>query len=200
MPLKHHKEILVECNDLTIGYRGDEKDNILIRNLSFKVKQGVILFLNGKNGCGKSSLIKALMGTGDENMITSGVCKTASGLIISYIDQDTSYLKGSLKDYAKEHDLDLSLFLMLLRKLDMNRTQFEKNMEDHSEGQKKKILIAASLLTPAHLYIWDEPLNYIDVFSRMQIEKLIETYRPTMIMVEHDSFFRQKLSTSVLDL
>ena len=77
----------------------------------------------------------------------------------------------------------------------MNRIQFEKNMEDYSEGQKKKVLIASSLLTPAHLYIWDEPLNYIDVFSRMQIEKLIETYKPTMIMVEHDVRFREKLAT-----
>ena len=78
--------------------------------------------------------------------------------------------------------------------------QFSKNMEEFSQGQKKKVLIAASLLTPAHLYVWDEPLNYIDVFSRMQIEKLIETFRPTMILVEHDVRFREKLATSVIDL
>ncbi len=200
MPLKHHKETLVECSDFSLGYKDNEEKNMLIKDLSFKLAQGDILFLNGRNGCGKSSLIKAIMGAGDQNMITSGTCRSASGLIISYIDQDTSHLKGSLKAYAKERDLDLSLFLMLLRKLDMSRVQFEKNMEDYSEGQKKKVLIAASLLTPAHLYIWDEPLNYIDIFSRMQIEKLIETYRPTMIMVEHDAFFRQKLATNVLDL
>ena len=68
----------------------------------------------------------------------------------------------------------------------MQREQFVKNMEDFSEGQKKKVLIAASLITPAHLYIWDEPLNYIDVFSRMQIEKLILEFEPTMLLVEHD--------------
>ena len=82
----------------------------------------------------------------------------------------------------------------------MSRIQFEKNMEEYSEGQKKKVLIAASLLTSAHLYIWDEPLNYIDVFSRMQIEKLIETYKPTMIVVEHDVRFREKLATKTVDL
>ena len=47
------------------------------------------------------------------------------------------------------------------------------------------MLLAASLLTPAHFYIWDEPLNYIDVFSRMQIEKLLLEYQPTMLFVEH---------------
>ena len=73
-------------------------------------------------------------------------------------------------------------------------------MEDYSEGQKKKILLARSLLTPAHLYIWDEPLNYIDVFSRMQIEKLLLTYQPTMLFVEHDVRFREKIATGCIEL
>ena len=71
-------------------------------------------------------------------------------------------------------------------------------MEDYSEGQK--ILLAASLLTPAHLYIWDEPLNYIDVFSRMQIEKLLLEYQPTMLFVEHDEQFRRKIATKTIEL
>ena len=62
------------------------------------------------------------------------------------------------------------------------------------------MLIAASLLKPAHLYIWDEPLNYIDVFSRMQIEKLILTFQPTMLIVEHDVRFREKIATRVVEM
>ena len=92
------------------------------------------------------------------------------------------------------------MFFALLRQLDLEPVQFEKNMQDFSEGQKKKVLIAASLMTPAHLYIWDEPLNYIDVFSRMQIERLIETYQPTMLLVEHDVRFREKLATKTIEL
>ena len=78
--------------------------------------------------------------------------------------------------------------------------QFAKPMEQYSEGQKKKVLIAASLLTSAHLYIWDEPLNYIDVFTRMQVEKLIETYKPTMLFVEHDVRFKEKIATKIISL
>ena len=159
------------------------------------------------SGCGKSTLIKAILRAADaeetsdvSKIYTSGTLEVASGLVISYVSQDTSGLTGSLKNFAKARDLDYSLFLTLLKKLDMNRVQFEKNIEEYSEGQKKKVLIAASLLTKAHLYIWDEPLNYIDIFSRMQIEKLIETYRPTMIMVEHDERFREKLADKVIDL
>ena len=90
------------------------------------------------------------------------------------------------------------MFLTILRQLDFSREQFSKNMEDFSEGQKKKVLISASLITPAHLYIWDEPLNYIDVFSRMQIENLILKYEPTMLLVEHDIRFRERVATEVV--
>ena len=72
-------------------------------------------------------------------------------------------------------------------------------MEEFSEGQKKKVLIASSLITSAHLYIWDEPLNYIDVFSRVQIEKLILEFKPTMLIVEHDVRFQEKVATDIVE-
>ena len=61
-------------------------------------------------------------------------------------------------------------------------------------------MIAASLATPAHLYLWDEPLNYIDVFSRMQIEELLTAVRPTMLVVEHDVRFRETVATRVVEM
>lgn len=73
-------------------------------------------------------------------------------------------------------------------------------MEDYSEGQKKKVLIARSLCEQAHLYIWDEPLNFIDVYSRMQIEELILKFRPTMILVEHDEMFTEHVATDTVEV
>lgn len=105
-----------------------------------------------------------------------------------------------MQTLCKQRGLDESLFFALLRQLDMERVQFAKNMENLSEGQKKKVLIAASLMTPAHVYIWDEPLNYIDVFSRIQIEELILKFQPTMILVEHDIRFQEKIATRVMEL
>ena len=130
----------------------------------------------------------------------TGVCETASGLVISYVNQDTSMLRGSISQFCKARELEESLFCAILRQLDMERIQFLKGIEEYSEGQKKKVLIAASLLTPAHLYVWDEPLNYVDVFSRMQIEKLILDYEPTMLFVEHDARFREKIATGTVEL
>ena len=73
-------------------------------------------------------------------------------------------------------------------------------MEELSEGQKKKVLLAKSLCEQAHVYVWDEPLNYIDLFSRMQLEDMILKYRPTMILVEHDRAFVDKVATRVVRL
>ncbi len=203
-PLKHFKEVLISASDLGLKYKDSE--NTLFENLKFDVRQGERVVLAGRNGCGKSSIIKAILfeinkkdhesQTGD--LIISGSLNTASSLTVSYINQDTSFLKGSLKDFCRQRGLSESLLLSVLRHLDFERSQFEKNMEDFSEGQKKKVLVASSLITPAHLYIWDEPLNYIDVFSRMQIEKLIETYNPTMLIVEHDVRFRQRIATKTV--
>jgi lincosamide and streptogramin A transport system ATP-binding/permease protein len=201
-PLRFHKEVLIDANDLSLRYEGAEKE--LFSGLRFRIKRGERIILSGENGCGKSSVLKAILqktdlrGRGHEpGLSVSGDLDVASGMIISYVDQDTSFLTGSLREFCEMRGLNESLFLAVLRKLDLGREQFVKNMEDFSEGQKKKVLIAASLITPAHLYVWDEPLNYIDVFSRMQIEKLILQYEPTMLLVEHDIRFQEKVGTDV---
>jgi lincosamide and streptogramin A transport system ATP-binding/permease protein len=100
-----------------------------------------------------------------------------------------------LKAYAAAHQLDEPLFKAILRKLDFSRVQFEKDMGDFSAGQKKKVLLARSLCERAHLYVWDEPLNFIDVLSRIQIEELINAYQPTMLFVEHDRAFCNNVAT-----
>jgi len=69
-----------------------------------------------------------------------------------------------------------------------------------SAGQKKKVLLARSICQPAHLHIWDEPMNYIDVISRMQIEELLLTYKPTILFVEHDKAFCEHIATKVIRL
>ena len=67
-----------------------------------------------------------------------------------------------------------------------------------SAGQIKKAALARSLCESAHLYIWDEPLNYIDIISRAQIEELILAFRPSLLFVEHDSAFLRNIATKIV--
>lgn len=164
---------------------------------SFSVRTGERIALMGRNGSGKSSLLRLILG---EQLEYTGVLCRASGLEISYVPQHADDLSGSLLDLAEEKDIDRTQFFTILRKLDFSRALLERDIADYSAGQKKKVLLAVSLCQRAHLYLWDEPLNYIDLFSRIQLEQLILTYRPTMIFVEHDRTFREQVATGQVTL
>ena len=192
-PLKFHSDCLISIKNISIKY----DDKIICENVNFQINQGDRIVLNGQNGCGKSSILKLLWG---DNTEYSGEIIKNNQLKISYIPQDTSFLYGSLTEYAENHQIDESLFKTILRKLDFSRTQLEKNIENLSAGQRKKVLISGSLCQQAHLYIWDEPLNYIDIFSRMQIEQLLLTFKPTLLFVEHDKQFQDNIATKIIQI
>ena len=192
-PLKFHSQRLVQLENISLGYSG----RIVCRNVSFSVMQGMRTALCGKNGCGKSSILRLILG---ENIEHTGRLIKGGQLKISFVPQSTEHLRGALQEYAEELGIELSLFFTILIKLGFVREQFFKRMENFSAGQKKKVLIAGSLCEKAHLYIWDEPLNYVDIISRIQIEKFILSCKPTMIFVEHDNTFREKIADNVIEI
>lgn len=192
-PLAHPQKRLVDAIDLAVDYG----DGPICKPTSFTVMQGERVSLTGRNGAGKSSLLKLIAG---HDLRHTGTLTLASGLILSLVPQDASFLRGDLAAYARECKIDESLFKTILRKLDFSRAQFEKDMAEFSAGQKKKVLLARSLCEAAHLYIWDEPLNYIDLFSRMQIEALIKDCHPTLLLVEHDKDFLEGIKARLVRL
>ncbi len=192
-PLSHHARRLVEVSQVSIAYGG----RTVCRIPDFTVESGERVALVGRNGSGKSSLLKLIAG---EELSHTGTVRLASGLTLSVVPQDTDFLQGSLKGYAREQRLEEPLFFAILRKMGFPRVQLEKEMQSYSAGQKKKVLLASSLCRPAHLYLWDEPLNFIDVLSRIQIEQLILQYQPTLLFVEHDAAFLQNIATKTVEV
>lgn len=191
--LRYPKPVLLSVQELCVDYGGGP----LFAPQTFSVKQGARIGIRGGNGTGKTSILKLLTG---QDIPHTGTVQPGSGLAISYVPQDTAFLHGALTDFADERGLDTPLFLAILRKLDFARTQFEKDMAQFSQGQKKKVLLAASLAAKAHLYVWDEPLNYLDIPSREQIETLLLSYASTMVFVEHDAAFFEKIATQTVYL
>lgn len=191
--LAFHKNQLAELDRVAVYY-GEKK---VCTDVSFTIEQGERIALSGANGSGKSSILKLICG---ESIHYTGTFRKGSQLKISYVSQDTSHLQGNLSDYARSSGIDESLFKSILRKLDFSRVQFEKDMSAFSGGQKKKVLLAKSLCEKVHLHIWDEPLNFIDVISRMQIEELLLEHAPTILFVEHDSEFCKNVATRIVEL
>lgn len=129
-----------------------------------------------------------------------GDFKIGNNFKISYVTQTTEHLRGNLKNFARENEINESIFKAMLSKMGFSNLEFEKEISMMSEGQKKKVLIAKSISEQAHIYIWDEPLNYIDILTRIQIEEAILKYKPTIIFVEHDETFIKKVATKVIKL
>ena len=188
-----HPRRLAELKNVTI----DSGGGAVCENISFDIRMGDRIALMGANGSGKSSIIKLLCG---QDIPHTGEVWRGNGLKISYVSQDTSGLRGKLTDFARESGIDESLFLAMLAKLDVPKVQMEKDMSSLSAGQKKKVLLARSICQPTHLHIWDEPMNYIDVISRMQIEAVLKEYQPTILFVEHDRAFCENVATKVVRL
>ena len=188
-----HTNRLVELKDVSIHYG----ENVVCENISVTIQRGDRIALQGPNGCGKSSILKLICG---QEISHTGDLWRGNGLKISYVSQDTSSLRGRLSDFARDSGIDESLFLAMLAKLDVPKAQMEKDMSSLSAGQKKKVLLAKSICEPAHLHIWDEPMNYIDVISRMQIEQLLLQFQPTILFVEHDKAFCENVATRLMKL
>ena len=188
-----HTKRLVQLQQVGIAYG----EKTACENITFDIFQGDRVVLQGPNGCGKSSIIRLVCG---EDIPHSGTVRIGSGLTISLVTQDTSSLRGSISDLAERRGIDQSLFLAMLNKLDVPKVQMEKDMSALSAGQKKKVLLAASICEPANLHIWDEPMNYIDVISWMQIENLLLEYKPTILFVEHDRAFCENVATKIVEL
>jgi len=192
-PLVSNARHLMRLNNVAAGY-GDKK---VISGLTMDVMRGDKIAIVGPNGAGKSTLLKLLMG---QIQPMEGRFTRAGGLTISYMPQRAEALRDTPVEYAGQQGLQLDFFLMLLRKLDFPREAFERGMEDYSMGQRKKVLLAASMAKHAHLYIWDEPLNYMDLESREQIENMLAESDATMIFIEHDRRFVEKCAARTVTL
>lgn len=192
-PMQYWSNRLISLEQVSVFY--GEKEACL--DISFEICRGDRIALRGRNGSGKSSILRLICG---EKLSYKGTLYRAENLKISIVSQSTSYLNGSLKAFARQEGIDESLFRAILNKLDFDTVMYDKDMSDFSSGQKKKVLLAKSLCEQAHLYIWDEPLNFIDIFSRFQVEALLKSYPPTMIFVEHDRTFTEQIATKIVEL
>ena len=191
-PEKFFRSRLITLSDLTVKIG----NKTLFENLNFALDEGERVAVTGGNGAGKSTLLKLICG---EQITYSGVKDISPRLKISYVPQ-TVFYAGNLRDYAKEHSVEESYFKAILSKFGFNSKDFDRDMRLFSEGQKKKAALARSLCERANVYIWDEPLNYLDMRSREQLENAVKSSGATLLFVEHDAAFLNSVATRKLEI
>lgn len=168
-------------------------DKYLFNNLNLIVTNHEVVALEGKNGSGKSTFFKMLLGQ-VANINYQGKYELASGLSISYLPQNFTEYTGTLKEFAKRQKISYEKLLNNLKKMGFPRSAFNTPIEEMSLGQQKRVALTKSLVEPADLYLWDEPANYLDVFNQNQIIKLLQKNKPAMLIIEHDQHFIKQVA------
>lgn len=194
-PIFNHKNPILKVEDFSLGFT---EGNYLFEPISFELQQGERVCLTGANGIGKSTFFDYLLNP--EKYFTTGTMALANNTILDLLTQNFQIHTGLLKDFAVEKKIDYTNLLTALKKLGIERQSFETPIEQLSMGQRKKVEVSRSMLTAAELYLWDEPLNYLDIFNQEQIMQSIETYNPTLLFIEHDQYFSEKIATKTVAL
>ena len=192
---------LLIADHLSFGYSED----ILIDDFNLTINRGDIIWLRGENGKGKSTLLRLLSRRRnlDEEQadingeIMSGNIYHTTGLDISFSYQEP-VLQGG---YAKELFNDNHLYWHeLCLSFDLPRNFLTRPIETYSKGEIKKLEMARALSLPNHILFLDEPLNYMDIYFRKQLEEAISRYKPTVVFVEHDEWFGERVANRIIEL
>lgn len=168
----------------------------ILENISFKIQPGDRLWIKGHNGSGKSTLLKLLLG---ECIPKSGKFQRMDELKIATVGQDPLWKEGFLTELEVDK-ARADRIREYCSKFDLSEETLKRPLESFSGGELRKLDVARALAEENQLLILDEPLNFMDVYFREQLEKAILTATPTMIFVEHDERFGNQIATKILDM
>jgi len=181
------------CTDITKSY-----DRRIIDNADLFIKKGERVFLLGKNGCGKTTLLKIITG---ETAPDTGTVKIGASVEIGYYDQiqeslDTgkTVIDEVWDAFPKKTETEIrnALAAFLFRGEDVF-----KPISKLSGGERARVQLVKLILKPVNFLILDEPTNHLDIESREALEDALSGYDGTILAVSHDRYFINKLATRI---
>ncbi len=178
-------------NGLTMGY-----DEILMKDVHLNIKKGDRMFLLGDNGCGKTTLLKLIVGKETKTEIKIGA-NTEIGYydqVQESLDTDKTVIDEVWDEYPKmtETQVRNALAAFLFKGEDVYKV-----INTLSGGERARVQLVKLILKPVNFLILDEPTNHLDIESRESLENALIGYDGTILAVSHDRYFINKLATRI---
>lgn len=188
---------VLDVRHLTMGFPG----RTLFRDISFLIRRQERALIIGPNGCGKSTLIKLILG---QLQPLSGVIEEGYHVEIGYYDQENQHLtpENTVLDelwnaYPTRTETQIRQALALFR---FTGEDVFKEVAVLSGGERARLTLAKLMLSKMNLLVLDEPTNHLDMDSREALEAALEQFEGTIVMVSHDRYLIDKLATRILEV
>jgi ATP-binding cassette subfamily F protein 3 len=175
-------------------------DHLVFQDVSLTIARGDKVAFVGKNGEGKSTLVKAIMGEID----FEGRCQLGHGALIGYFAQNqASLLDGDLTvfqtiDQIAEGDIRTKI-KDILGAFMFSGDAIDKKVKMLSGGERTRLAMIKLLLQPVNLLILDEPTNHLDIKTKDILKDALRAFDGTLILVSHDRDFLDGLATKVFE-
>ena len=188
---------VIMAEDLAKSF-GEKK---IFEKISFLIKRGERVFFAGPNGCGKSTLMKVLVGKLQPD---AGYVELGANIHAAYYDQENQNLdeKSTVLDelwnaypHLTEYNIRSTLALFLF-----GYEETQKLVSDLSGGERARLTLAKLILSKVNLLILDEPTNHLDIESREALENALSAFEGTIVCVSHDRYFIEKLATKIIEI
>ena len=184
-------DVVFQAEELTKAFG----DNVLFKKLSFAVQRGKRLGIMGPNGCGKTTLLKILLGAEEP---TSGEVRRGHLTQLGYLDQQLALLDESkelIQAVWPEPDPDITIQKMrdLLSRFGLSGPIIEEKVATLSGGERSRAALARLVVEGANVLILDEPTNHLDLWACDALEDALMQYEGTTIVVSHDRYFLNRV-------
>jgi ATP-binding cassette subfamily F protein uup len=196
---------LINFEEVTLGFGGD----LILESVDFRIKTYERIGLIGRNGMGKTSLLKLIIG---ELQSDTGIISRQQNLRIAYLPQEVPQgIEGSVREIVKKglegmsfdwSDDEIEWQSELLLQKILSRMQLDPDaiFEVLSAGMKRRVLLARGLVAQPQLLLLDEPTNHLDIQSILWLEDFLLRWNGSLVFVTHDRVFLQKLTTRIVEL
>ena len=173
-------------------------DRLLFSGVSFRINDGEKVGIVGKNGTGKSTLIKIIIGTEE---FDEGTISGFHAEDLGYAEQIPTFKNTTLIDEllsvgdVKEFEARKILF-----GIGFSEVELAKNPNEFSGGETAKIALAKALVAEPRILLLDEPTNHLDIYAIDFLESFVKSYKGTILAVTHDRHFLQNCVDKIIDL